>query len=910
MLCADAEPYSRVLNLLLTGPPASGKSAAALERFQSTPGSILLTPTATMAEHLRHQMAREGVALRPSSVQTLAGFLDQWDPRLTALAALVQLAIQDALEVVQPVRFQAVAGFRGFRAALAQLFEEVPDQAEEVLGPEISDVFREARTRISPFVLRKERLRSAVEIVKSAANLPPQIVLDGFFSLSRAELALVEALASLTQVTVVLPDSPGAAPARESLIRAGFEEQRFRGEFRKPVQTSFQAATMEQEAEEIARRTVSLGESGCPFREIGIVLRSAQPYGPILETTLGRFGIPVRSYFAPPLDSHPVVSYLSGLVRALLTGWNHADLAALLRMPVSGIGATAAGDRFDFQLRKNMPGRGLPLHGVADAPEILVRLAELGAWISTRLEASEWAGRLKGLVKLIPDPSDPRPHGLGLSAGDVESMPSGPAPGRKAGGSGAFQQDSRRHANAWRSTARAYAHWADAMDLTAASRGAGRIALKEFWQRAETVLAETPLRIPDRRRDAVALLDVFEARQWQLRVVFVCGLAERLFPHYHREDPILGDRARTRLGLSVAKERQAEERFLFDLATSRATQETVLSYARYNEKGDEQLASFFLDHAPAPLSGARMRPAPSREVYSGSPAPIQEPEQLARLADRHKTISPTAIEDFLQCPFLFFGRKTLRLKERPPQPRDRLDNLAQGSILHHALALWAQAPIFGASLLDQAFDEEIAARRIPLGYRTEAVRLELLRHFEAFLRDDQVPVPRDVRVEQKVSFSLNPTIAITGRIDRVDVGPGKQALVIDYKYSAAERIKKNVAQSEEGDRVQAGLYLLAAQKALGLDPVGMLYCGLRKNVSWNGWHLDRADLRAVGEARTKEALQELIEGARQATLETHEAILTGRIAPRPKDRDLCKRCDFRDICRETTLGEAMEAGAE
>jgi ATP-dependent helicase/DNAse subunit B len=448
------------------------------------------------------------------------------------------------------------------------------------------------------------------------------------------------------------------------------------------------------------------------------------------------------------------------------------------------------------------------------------------------------------------------------------------------------------------------------MELTAASCGADRLGLKQFWQRAETVLAETPLRIPDRRRDAVALLDVFEARQWQLRVVFVCGLAERLFPHYHREDPVLGDRARSRLGLSIAKDRQIEERFLFNLATSRATEETVLSYARYNEKGDEQLASFFLEQAPPALPGARMRPAPSREVYTGPPAPIQEPEQLARLADRHKTISPTSIEDFLQCPFLFFGRKTLRLKERPPQPRDRLDNLAQGSILHHALALWGQAPIFGASLLDQAFDEEIAKRRIPMGYRTEAVRLELMRHFEAFLKDDQVPAPRDVRVEQKVSFPLNPTISITGRIDRVDVGPGKQALVIDYKYSAAERIKKNVAQSEDGDRVQAGLYLLAAQKALGLDPLGMLYCGLRKTVSWSGWHFNRADLRTVGEARTKEALQELIDGARQATLETHEAILTGRIVPRPKDRDICKRCDFRDICRVGTLGEAMEAGAE
>ena len=54
-----------------------------------------------------------------------------------------------------------------------------------VLGPEISDVFREARARIAPFILRNERLRLAVESVRSATNLPPQIVLDGFFSLSQ-----------------------------------------------------------------------------------------------------------------------------------------------------------------------------------------------------------------------------------------------------------------------------------------------------------------------------------------------------------------------------------------------------------------------------------------------------------------------------------------------------------------------------------------------------------------------------------------------------------------------------------------------------------------------------------------------------------------------------------------------------
>ena len=127
-----------------------------------------------MAEHLRHEMARAGVAVRPLSIQTLAGFLDQWAPGLTAPTALVQLAIQDALEAVQPARFRAVAEFKGFRAALDQIFDEIQDHQnlDEILGPDLSDVFRDAQTRIRPFFLRKERLRSAAEAITAVATLP------------------------------------------------------------------------------------------------------------------------------------------------------------------------------------------------------------------------------------------------------------------------------------------------------------------------------------------------------------------------------------------------------------------------------------------------------------------------------------------------------------------------------------------------------------------------------------------------------------------------------------------------------------------------------------------------------------------------------------------------------------------
>ena len=69
------------------------------------------------------------------------------------------------------------------------------------------------------------------------------------------------------------------------------------------------------------------------------------------------------------------------------------------------------------------------------------------------------------------------------------------------------------------------------------------------------------------------------------------------FPQYHREDPILG--GPSPCGLDTAADRQAEERFLFELATSRATEETILSYPRFDEQGEDTLPSFFIDGGQA-----------------------------------------------------------------------------------------------------------------------------------------------------------------------------------------------------------------------------------------------------------------------------------------------------------------------
>ena len=201
-----------------------------------------------------------------------------------------------------------------------------------------------------------------------------------------------------------------------------------------------------------------------------------------------------------------------------------------------------------------------------------------------------------------------------------------------------------------RSTSAALAAFEEILDGAAVALDAsGRCALAVFWKQVETALALEPLRVPDARRNVVHVMDAYEARQWELPVVFVCGLIERHFPQYHREDPILGDAARRRAGLDTAADRQTEERFLFELATSRATEETILSYPRFDEQGEDTLPSFFLEGEFEPAD----RAARSCHACSRTWTPRADLETRPTLI--HKTLSPTGIESFLQCPFQFFA---------------------------------------------------------------------------------------------------------------------------------------------------------------------------------------------------------------------------------------------------------------
>jgi ATP-dependent helicase/DNAse subunit B len=863
---------------------------------------VLLVPTATMAEHLRNELAREGLVFRPDAVATFSKFVAEFvrdKPPLTTSA--LELTVADLLRTLPLPRFAPLRDANGFRRSVVSAVEEFSSAGGTLnqlrrsgVWQEFVDLYEVLLERVlekGGGAFRGERLHLAASRIEEAdlAGID-SVLIAGFFAFTQPELAVLRALSGKCRLTITLPEWDGSQPALAALRQLpDCTERQVAPDFGSdPHQTVAPAATADQEASAIARMIIEERESGRPFREIGVIVRSEEPYVSVLKSAFARFSIPARFYFGTPLSGHPAIRYLSGLIEAMLGGWDYQTTLGPLRIQGSRL-AGPAGDGFEYRVLSALPGKGLAgLRALAPVwlGAFFDELTALEAWRDDTAMPTVWAKRCKRLRRLYDAPEiSPRTHEDILL---------------------------------WREHAAALNGFEAALDEAAAYDDSVRIDCREFWNRVLVVLDGEALRPPDHRRDVVHVIDATEARQWKLPVVFVCGLLEKHFPRYHAEDPILGDSVRLQLRgqgvwLSTSSERQEAERFLFNVAVSRARERIIFTYPKLNAKGEENLPSFYLDSiqtiaTEAPEQAVRPRPLRPR---AAEPQPhISGPAMLTLLAEKHARIRATGVESYLQCPYQFFASCTLNLHGPPERVWDRLNPPAQGSIAHKVLELAVQRDCRISDVFDEAFDSYCLENNVPDGYRREAIRLELQYNLQLLENDKRLQRGQLTLVEQPFSLQLDERTVIAGRIDRMEVDDEGRVTVIDYKYRSQVRTK-DTKRTHEEDRtlVQGGLYLLAVPQLGNYVPAGMVYCGFKRDVTYAGWVL-RPNVHEFGEDCSDDTLQSLMINAREDALRAAAEIRDGRIRPHPANEEQCEFCAYAQVCRVESMPAAAVAGKE
>jgi CRISPR/Cas system-associated exonuclease Cas4 (RecB family) len=404
----------------------------------------------------------------------------------------------------------------------------------------------------------------------------------------------------------------------------------------------FSAPGEGRECTEIARFILAEARAGVRFDEIAILLRAPQRYQGLLEHALARAGIPAwfdrgtrrphpagRAFLAllscavEELSAARFAEYLSlGQVPLLENRQADSQSAASRQFSVptdellEAIAARAIEDQEENDDRASDPEIDLDedstkedsavVAGTLRAPwkweRLLVESAVIGGverW-RRRLEGLDQEYRLNATELRAKDPEDPRLNRIERDLANLRRLRE-------------FALPLVETLASWASEA-SWGDWLDRLEALAPRvlrrpddvvriladlrpmSEIGPVSLEEVTRVLNDRLLAIEAAVPRSRYGQVFVGSPHQARGRVFRVVFVPGLAERMFPQRLAEDPLLVDEIRQELGsgLPVEGDRAATERLLLRLTVGSPSERLYVSYPRIDaSEARERVPSFY-----------------------------------------------------------------------------------------------------------------------------------------------------------------------------------------------------------------------------------------------------------------------------------------------------------------------------
>ena len=305
------------------------------------------------------------------------------------------------------------------------------------------------------------------------------------------------------------------------------------------------------------------------------------------------------------------------------------------------------------------------------------------------------------------------------------------------------------------------------------------------------------------------------------------------------------------------------------------------------------------------------------------PTQLTHPLVLEEL-ERRATFAVTELERFADCSSIWFVERMLDPKAIDAEVDARLRGIAAHQTLYK---FYSGLPkeVGADRVTPDNVERAVAFLRTCLEDALRGVRMELtdlqareLRHglwrdLEGFVRADaasEVPlVPRRFEVlfgsersapELQRGLELAPRIALSGKIDRIDVDPfSARGIVQDYKSG---KTGHSAAQIESELKLQIPLYMLVLRDLVGIEPLGGVYRPLSGERKARG--LLRAAAREDGlpgfvknDYLDEESFWRQVERSRDLAVGLVARIRGGDVAHDPKAGDCPTWCEYWPMCR-------------
>ena len=811
------------------------------------------------------------------------------------------------------------AGFPGFPRALTDSLEDVRLNRRTVVGDLaklLAAYEREMKER--RFADHAARVEAASTVLRRATSRfrGASVVLLDVAVRTVAERELLDSLkaAAGTVLELKLGEGRGEPTTsleqlQENLFAASDVPRREEDQSLEVFSTSGEAL----ECVEMARRIV---QSGVPFDEVGILLRSPERYQPLVLEALRRAGVPAyctRGVTRPDPAGRAFLALLACAEEGLSAS-RFAEYLSLGQMPEGDEWVSPAGwerllvdasviggkDRWERRIA-GLRAEILEQYRKAEDEDMRDRLRR-------RIEQTEALERFA--LPLIGRLSElPRVCSWGQWIEQLSEL------------AGAALETSER-----------------VIELLAELEPMSQIGPVPIGQ---VMLVLGPrlnaLRLPERdsRFGRIWVGGIEEARAMSFRRVFVPGVNEGLFPRPPAEDPLLpgdpvgDDRELLRIAAACASERFSLSFSRLDLLTGRERVPSFFAFEAWRASGAPELevrefeararvATATRIGWPAPRDpqdaiddaefdlatleprtegcGLYLKNLPGRAVDSLRVRWMRWDRKRWRAADglvvdeigsdlmkpfglKQRAWSPSMLEQFARCPYRFALRAIHGLAEAErPAPLQRMDPATRGLIYHEVQALLLAGDDWAERL--NAVLDEVASRyqeklspAIPEIWRreVEGIRADLRGWIQQKLQSESEWSP--VACEQEFDVTLEDGYRLKGRIDLIERHAHGTVRVVDHKTGKPREPRPEMVGG--GETLQPALYALAAGASMGR----LWYATIARNyeiidVPINEWSRRRA-LGALAR----------IDGD----------IVAGFLPAAPR-KDGCKGCEYRIVC--------------
>ncbi len=668
------------------------------------------------------------------------------------------------------------------------------------------------------------------------------------------------------------------------------------------------AADPYDEANFVACEARLLAEKGLRWREMAVIARDLSMYSHALPAAFERAGIPLYMDRPADLSSHPLAAFVTASLSACRGGVDAADIMRILKTGILPVSEEDTAEFENYCFIWNIRGRlffsdftGSPKGFSESQPEDTAALERINALRRTvcgpldklkkRLSGADGAEFSSALYDYMTE--------CKVTEGFLRLYDSFTARGNIAL---AEELD-----NFW-------SYLVDLLDKFSSALAGVRLDENSLSRLFELALMNAKLGTLPQTIDCVPAGTADRMRPGDTKVVFIIGACDGVFPAQPKTGGLFTEserRVMAALGLDLGEgENDAllSERMYAYTAFTAPSEQLFVSWPKYDSACLEQNPSTLvrrLSDAVQPISEVRTSSLPEefwlcgesfaferlssfggastpasealKSYFSESPVWRERAEKLGTavrpesfvLKNRENTeklfgsrfrLSPTKIETFESCPFSYFLKAGLSLKERQ---RAELSPLSTGNLIHSVLQQVVSA--HGSEGLYSLSDSELRAeidsvlteymknvfgsdkdktsRFMYLFKRIAGFLFRLLRRLgEEFHVSEFEPYAFELPVggdsEVSAYWLVTPggkEITVEGKIDRVDVldRDGKRYVrVVDYKSGVK---KFDLSDVFYGINIQMLVYLFSIWKGGkgGLSkavPAGVLYMPARDSV--------------------------------------------------------------------------------